>query len=418
MPVESLPVSNSAGGGVQSAEVIDVAPAGIAQLITDLEAATPEQVTHIRRLLALEPKASEGAVTPVKAKKAAAKAPGAPVKIKKEKMVAPMPEADGSSAPTAGDYRIEASSIDEALCIARVMNETDASKDKRWTPMVYRELQCGGKRIEGSDLCTKCSKREAKYGEDPACRHHWNGRINEEPPAWAHMLGTAWAAEKGCKFNGSGAGDTQSGGGGAAAGSVADQYASDTASENGSAEEMPAAAVAAVAVKTAVADKKAEKAAAAAAKAAEKAATAAAAKAAKEAEKEAAKAAKAAEKEAAATAAKAAKLAAKAATAAADKLAKAAATAAKPATAAPKAAAAKPKTAAKPEAKKAAAAEPAVVEGELKLIDGTLYMVKNGNVFEYDELAEKAGDFVGRITGDETIDTEADEVTAAESDSD
>jgi hypothetical protein len=380
--------------------VIDVAPAGIAQLITDLEAATPEQVTHIRRLLALEPKASEGAVvvTPVKAKKAAAKAPGAPVKIKKEKMVAPMPEADGSSAPTAGDYRIEASSIDEALCIARVMNETDASKDKRWTPIVYRELQCGGKRIEGSDLCTKCSKREAKYGEDPACRHHWNGRINEEPPAWAHMLGTAWAAEKGCKFNGAGAGG---GGGGAAAGSVSEGDASDTASENGSAEEMPAA-VAAVAVKTATADKKAEKAAAAAAKAAEKAATAAAAKAAKEAEKEAAKAAKAAEKEAE----KAAKLAAKAATAAADKLAKAAATAAKPA----------PKVV-KAEAKKAAA-EPVVVEGELKLIDGTLYMVKNGNVFEYDELAEKAGDFVGRITGDETIDTEADEVTAAESDSD
>ena len=44
-------------------------------------------------------------------------------------------------------------------------------------------------------------------------------------------------------------------------------------------------------------------------------------------------------------------------------------------------------------------------------------MVKTGNVYEYDELSEKAGDFVGRLTTDETIDTEADEVAAAESDS-
>jgi hypothetical protein len=44
-------------------------------------------------------------------------------------------------------------------------------------------------------------------------------------------------------------------------------------------------------------------------------------------------------------------------------------------------------------------------------------MVKTGNVYEYDELSEKAGDFVGRLTADETIDTEADEVSAVESDS-
>jgi hypothetical protein len=45
-------------------------------------------------------------------------------------------------------------------------------------------------------------------------------------------------------------------------------------------------------------------------------------------------------------------------------------------------------------------------------------MVKSGNVYDYDEMAEKAGDFVGRLCGDETIDPDAEEVTGAESDSD
>ncbi len=391
MPVISL----SAGG----AEVSDVA-----QFLTMLQAATPEQAADILSVLdrglplwSSRKEASEAAesvaATPVKAKKEkAVKAPGAPKKEKPVKVVAALPEA-AEGAPDASDYRVEASSIDEALCIGRNLK---GGEDKRWKPIIYRESQCGGKRVEGSDLCTKCSKREEKCAENPAKPGDWNGRITEEPEAWVHMLGTTWAEEKGCKFVG---------GSVSSAGSVVEADAADAASENGSAEEMPAAAAAAAKpVKAAVADKKAEKEAAAAAKAAEKAAAAAAAKAAKEAEKEAAKAAKAAEKEAA--------KAAKAAEKEAEKLAKAAA---KPA-AAPKAAA-KPK-AAKPEAKKAAVAEPVAVAGELKLIDGSLYMVKNGNVFEYDELAEKAGDFVGRLTGDETIDTEADEVTTEESDSD
>ena len=398
---------------VESLRVGDVETTNVAQFLTMLQAATPEQAADILSVLdrglplwssrkeALEAAVAE--VTPVKAKKAPAKAPSAPQKPKKEKpvkVVAALPEA-AEGAPDAADYRVDASSIDETLCIGRNLK---GGEDKRWKPIIYRESQCGGKRVEGSDLCTKCSKREEKCAENPAKPGDWNGRITEEPEAWVHMLGTTWAEEKGCKFVG-GSADTHA----AAAGSVASvEDAAEAASENGSAEEMPAVAAAApAAVKAAVADKKAEKATAAAAKAAEKAATAAAAKAAKEAEKEAAKAAKAAEKEAE----KAAKLAAKEA----EKLAKAAAkpAAAPKAAAKPKAAAAKPK----PEAKKAAVAEPVAVEGELKLIDGTLYMVKNGNVFEYDELAEKAGDFVGRLTGDETIDTEADEVTAAESDS-
>ena len=59
---------------------------------------------------------------------------------------------------------------------------------------------------------------------------------------------------------------------------------------------------------------------------------------------------------------------------------------------------------------KAVAAPADANEGQLKLIDGFLVKVINGNVYEYDELAEKAGDFMGRLTAEETIDTDAEEV--------
>jgi len=60
-----------------------------------------------------------------------------------------------------------------------------------------------------------------------------------------------------------------------------------------------------------------------------------------------------------------------------------------------------------------APAAPAAEDGELKLIDGTLYMVRQGNVYEYDELTERSGDFCGRLTAEDTIDTEGEEIVAA-----
>lgn len=371
----------------------------VPQLIAMLQSATPTEAADILAILdrglplwterreaadASSTHAAHVEGTPVKAKAAAA--PSAPQKPKKaaapkvaKEKPAPMalPEAV-AGAPEASEYRLPADSWDADACIARI---TKGGEDKRWKPIIFRESACGGKVVEGSDLCAKCCKREEKYAADPK-PGDWCGRLTEEPLDWQHMLGTAWADEKKPKFLGlssSGA-------------SVADEVAS----ENGSAEEMPAPAKA----KPDAAAKEA----AAAAKLAEKEA-AKAAKAAKAAEKEAAKAAKLT----AATAAKEEKAAA----AAAAKAAKAA-----PKPKAEKAAAVKAVKAA-PKAKAVAvAAAPVEVEGELKLIDGTLYMVKKGNVFEYDELTEVAGDFVGRLTADETIDTEAEEVTAVESDTD
>jgi hypothetical protein len=59
---------------------------------------------------------------------------------------------------------------------------------------------------------------------------------------------------------------------------------------------------------------------------------------------------------------------------------------------------------------KVAVTKPVEVTSELVCLEGTVYMVKNGNVFEYDELAEASGDFVGRLRADKTIDMEAERV--------
>jgi len=257
-------------------------------------------------------------------------------KPKKEKAVkAPvaLPEAV-EGAPEASEYRIPEADIDHSVCVARVI----AGEDKRWKPAVFRESQCGAKVADGSDICTKCSKRQDKYAEAPKAGP-WTGRVTEEPLDWMHMLGTVWATDKNPKFIG----------------------------------DAPAAAEAAAPVS--------DKAAAAAEKAAQKEA----AKALKEAEKAAQKAAKEAEK--------------------------AAAKASKPKKTTKKAAA--PAS----EVKVAASAEVTEVEGELMCIDAEMYMIKKGYVYEYDEIAETVGDFVGRLTADKTIDTEAEEEAASESDS-
>jgi len=195
-----------------------------------------------------------------------------------------VPEAAAEPAvPAASDYRVCAADIDHATCVGRSLKD---GADKRWKPIIYRESQCGKKVVEGSDLCTICTKREDKYDAKPG---PWTGRITEEPPGWLHMLGTAWATDKPPVFN--------------ASASVSSSSSASTAGDSESDAESKDAA-------------KATKAAAKAEKDAAKAAAAAAAKAAKDAEKAAkkaeAEAAKAAAKEAAAAAKEEAKAAAKA----------------------------------------------------------------------------------------------------------
>ena len=72
------------------------------------------------------------------------------------------------------------------------------------------------------------------------------------------------------------------------------------------------------------------------------------------------------------------------------------------------------KEAAAPAAAAAAAAveEPVAEAGEIMSIAGEFYWVVRGNVYEYDEIEEKHGDFVGRLRADESIDADGEEVTA------
>ena len=53
---------------------------------------------------------------------------------------------------------------------------------------------------------------------------------------------------------------------------------------------------------------------------------------------------------------------------------------------------------------------PVAATGELKMLDGEIYMVKNGNVYEYDQIEERTGAFVGRLKADESINRNAKEV--------
>ena len=399
--------SSSSASSIKNQSVGD----GVDTLIELLSTATAEQAATILAILnrgmsiyqAEKPQPSASTEKPEKPEKPAKAAkPGKPGKPGKPvKVAAPVSlPAATEGAPTAEEYRLSASDIDSTVCVGRNLKGGD---DKRWKPIVFRESQCGTALAPGSDLCSKCAKRSEKYAATPK-PGDWSGRVTEEPLGWVHMLGTEWALEKKPRFVASGSESAPV----SSAASVASDDASDSESESVSSQtEMPATSAT-----TSVAATSDKKAAAAAAKA-QKAADAAAAKAQKLADKEAAAAQKLAEKEAAA----AKKLADKEAEKAkklADKEAKKAEKPAKPAKV--------PATSAPTSASNSASAASEVTEvtevsGELKLIDGTLYMVKTGNVYEYDELSEKAGDFVGRLTTDETIDTEAEEVSAVESDS-
>lgn len=327
-------------------ETVAAPVAGLASLLDLLRTASEQDRAAFAAALNLAPAA------PVAAKKSA----GRPKKV--TVAAVSLPEAGEDGAPSAEDYRLKEEEISADTCLGRRLK---GGEDKRWKPAVYREFQCGGKNVEGSNLCETCTRRLEKYVAAPKAGD-WTGIVTEEPLDWMHMLGTAWAADKQPKW----------------IGVITSASGSEASSEAG---EVIAAAP------------KVSRAEAAAAKAAEKA-QALIAKAQKKADEAVAKAQKKAEEAAAKVAAKAAEKASK------PKVSKAKASASS-VSAAPA-----PATAPSQEAAASTAAAPAVVEGELKLIDGTFYMVKGSNVYEYDSLTETTGDFVGGLAEDgESIDT-------------
>jgi hypothetical protein len=306
------------------------------------------------------------AKAPAKAPKAtspkAAKAPKAPAKAKKE--AAPIPE--GEDAPTPESYRLSADEINADLCQAR--KYAAGSEDKRWAPHVYSESQCKRKPVDGTELCQLCTTCFEKESQDEKFKK-WLGLITEDPESTTHMLGTEWAAK--CKWVGT------------PAPAPAPAPAAEAPEEDSApavTEEAVAAAVTATVAPVSTPPPTTKTVPKSPPKAPVKAVPAKATPA------KAATAAKAPAKTPAVPAAKT------------------------PAAAKAAAPAAKGKIAAVVPAA-AAVSEPVADAGELKLIGGDFYWVANGNVYEYDQIEEAKGDFVGRLTADETIDGDAEEET-------
>ena len=374
-PVKNATVSKTpaapvkAPAAVAPVEVEDAAPAPVVALadtftfdsiISCLKSATPEQAADILaaldRGMALWAERKGVSEKVEKVVKVEKKKAGRPKKV----VTAPAAVADGADgAPDADAYRMAAASIDMSVCVARTLS----GKDARWSPAVYHEGQCGSEVAEGSDLCARCHKRFETFAETGK-QKDWNGRITEDPHAAVHMIGTVWAEK--CKY-----------------GSSASSSASVASSDSGGADEK-------MTKKEAAAEKKAAKEKEKAAKEAEKAEK----KVAKELEKAEKAAAKASASKEKAKAPKKEKAPAKA---------KASASSGEGEEVVPA---------------KADASEATVAEGTLSMIAGDLRMVKNGNVYEYDEITETAGDFLGRLGADgDSIDTDAAEEGAAESES-
>jgi hypothetical protein len=331
----------------------------IVEEIVALKARVAELEAAAKPKAAAEPKEPKEPKAKAEPKEPKAKAEP---KAKKEKKALPSGE-DGE--PDASEYRIAAADVDLTTCVARLTDES--TKDDRWSKAVYAEMQCGKKVHEDGDLCKSCAKKEEKY-EDKAGA--WKGRVtDDEPPSWLHMLGTAWAEKAKPTFKPSASAPASS------AASVADDE-----------EEGPSDAPAPKDKKAEAAAKKAEAAAKKEAAAAEKEAKKAAAEKEKEAKKEAAEK----EKEAKKAAAEAKKAAAEAKKAE------------------------KPKPKAKAEKKAEVVEEAIEVEEEMETIGKVVYLLVNGNVYEYDAMAEKRGKYAGRRVendeGEVSIDKAAAEV--------
>jgi hypothetical protein len=104
---------------------------------------------------------------------------------------------DFVSVPHPSHYRLDSAAIDHSRCVGRNLR---GGEDRRWSPVLYYEHQCGRATVDGSDLCSICKKHEtnAAAAEDPGTVH-WDGRITEDPPAYCRMLGTTYSTK--CKYS-------------------------------------------------------------------------------------------------------------------------------------------------------------------------------------------------------------------------
>ena len=322
--------------------------------VSEVESSAEEIIALRERVAALEGRLAVLEAAPVKSGKAASVTGGKRVKKAPAEPV-PLPEA-AEGAPEASAYRV--SEVQEGVCVGRLFTESD----RRWSPAIYGERQCGGAIADGeTDLCATCARRLAKYAVDSK-PGPWLGRLTEEPLGWCHMLETTWAETKKPRWRGEDAGS-------------ASESSSVSSAATGGAKPGRKPSTGAPA-KTDE-EKAAEKAEKEAKKAAEKA------------EKEAQKAAEKAEKEAKKAAEKAEKEAQKAA----EKAKKAAE---KPAAAPKKAAGGKKADVETPAAPAATSGEAAETAHTLEWIDDKLRVVVGNDVYQWNEVTEERGELIGR----------------------
>ena len=261
-------------------------------------------------------------------------------------------------APTAAHYRLAADQINTDLCLARKQPPMP-TWDKRWSPSVFYERQCTQKAVLGEDLCQKCCDlRDKETAADKF--KNWCGLVTEDPLDSTHMIGTAWAVK--CVWVGSPVGSP--------APSDEESSSSSSSSSAGPAGQLSGDSLSAAPVmETPVKAKEA--------------------------------------KEAKEAKAEAPKKAVKPRTKKAEKAAVVVPT---------------PPELSSTEVKvvtteaKVTTTEPVTEAGELKMLGGDFYWVVKGNVYEYDQIEETPGDFVGRLRADETIDVDAEPEGEEESD--
>lgn len=109
----------------------------------------------------------------------------------------PVAPADGSAPPVAAYHPTE---INPALCQA--LRYSADTKDRRWTPMVYRAIQCTKMPVRDHDICERCLRQAQKYDDAVAAGKpvavlreiDWSGRVGDlaSIPAHSHIAGSQW----------------------------------------------------------------------------------------------------------------------------------------------------------------------------------------------------------------------------------
>jgi hypothetical protein len=107
--------------------------------------------------------------------------------------------------PTPADYRLKPEQIDNTVCMRRWYTDWT---DKRWSPQVWGEYQCGSpatRTVGDKHICESCFRTyttvsSETHTESELSKLEWFGFIGDALPAYMHVPGSAWS--KKCRWMG------------------------------------------------------------------------------------------------------------------------------------------------------------------------------------------------------------------------